>query len=83
MSKDVKKLECEEAIRILFDYLDRELGNADHEAMEEHLHACRSCFTRMEFEKKLKDKIKNAREESASDDLKMRIRKISEMLGGN
>lgn len=80
VSKEEKKLECEQAIRILLDYLDNELGESDHKAMDEHLHTCRSCFSRMEFEKELKNKIKRIKKASASDTLKARIRKISEQF---
>ena len=77
MSKEVKKLECEEAIRKLLEYLDHELAHTDHEAMQNHLHTCRSCYTRMEFEKRLKQMVKGDDKAVASNSLKDRIRNIA------
>jgi anti-sigma factor (TIGR02949 family) len=79
MSKTSRKLECEEAIRLVLDYLDNELDADDHEAMDKHLHTCRSCFTRMEFEKRLKGKLRKLDVLSAPDALKSRIKKITDL----
>lgn len=77
MSKTGKQIQCEEAIRMLLEYLDNELGTLDHDAMDEHLHSCRACYTRMEFEKRLKDIVKDKQEEKASDRLRERIKNIT------
>ncbi|NIO41214.1 MAG: anti-sigma factor [Burkholderiales bacterium] len=60
-----KPIDCEQALNILYDYIDRELGEHDHEAMKHHLSVCKSCFSRVEFEQKLKSKMKSLREERA------------------
>jgi anti-sigma factor (TIGR02949 family) len=54
---DIKEIGCEEALRHLFEYLDRELDATRHAEMEHHLHACRACFSRAEFEKRLKARL--------------------------
>lgn len=77
MSEQVKKLECEQAIKLILEFLDNELEKVDHSAMENHLHTCRSCYSRMEFEKKLKHMVKDSKKEIASDSLKQRIKKIT------
>lgn len=77
MSSDTRNLDCEEAIRLLFEYLDDELGRHDHEAMETHIHTCRSCFSRVEFEKRLKHMVQHSSESQAPDALRERIRKLS------
>ncbi|MGD8999509.1 MAG: zf-HC2 domain-containing protein [Granulosicoccaceae bacterium] len=79
MSNTPRQLECEEAIRLVLDYLDNELEHNDHTAMEAHLHTCRSCFTRMEFEKRLKGKLRKLDVVSAPDGLKNRIKKITDL----
>ena len=79
MSNKPRKLECEEAIRLVLDYLDNELTGADHEAMEQHLHTCRSCFTRMEFEKRLKGKIHKIESIEAPQALKEKIKKMTDL----
>ncbi len=72
-----RKIDCDEAIRMLFEYLDDELADQDHEAMEAHLHECRACFSRMEFDKRLKGMIKGKEIESAPDALRNRVKKIT------
>ncbi len=54
---DTNEIGCEEALRRLFEYLDRELDGARHAEMERHLKTCRSCYSRAEFEKRLKSKL--------------------------
>lgn len=80
MSKEIEEIKCEEAIKKLLEYLDNELGNHDHAVMEKHLHTCRSCYSRMEFEKKLKFTIKNTKEEKASDELRNRMKNITDLF---
>ncbi len=55
MSK--RDLSCEEVIERLFDYLDRELDHRQAADMERHLSRCRDCFTRAEFEKRLRARV--------------------------
>lgn len=71
-----KPIDCEQALNILYDFLDRELGENDHEAMEHHLSVCKSCFSRVEFEQRLKDKMKSLREERAAADPSDRIKQL-------
>lgn len=54
---DIKVIGCEEALHRLFEYLDRELDNARQAEMEQHLHTCRACYSRAEFEKRLKGRL--------------------------
>jgi anti-sigma factor (TIGR02949 family) len=77
MTIEQKKIDCEEAIRKMLEYLDNELEHQDHESLEEHLHSCRSCFSRMEFEKRLKEMVKTVTREKVPEDLQERIRKIT------
>ena len=78
MSKEIKKIECEEAIRKMLEYLDNELHHHDHDAMESHLHTCRSCYSRMEFEKRLKSMVNSVEPEPATNSLRDRIKKITD-----
>lgn len=52
-----QKIDCEQAIKRIFEYIDHELGDGEHALLEQHLHTCKSCFSRMEFERILKQKI--------------------------
>ncbi len=79
MTDKPKQLSCDEAIRMLFEFLDNELEQHDHAAMEAHLNQCRGCFSRMEFDKRLKHMIKDADASSAPDELRERVKKITNL----
>lgn len=57
---EVERIDCEEALRRLATYLDRELDGARSAQVERHLEECRSCFSRAEFERRLKEKVHEA-----------------------
>jgi anti-sigma factor (TIGR02949 family) len=72
--RDRRVLTCDEAIRLLASYLDGELENDSRETVEDHLHRCRSCFSRHEFEKGLKAQLERLGREEVRPDFEERIR---------
>ncbi|MGH8720779.1 MAG: anti-sigma factor family protein [Burkholderiales bacterium] len=68
-----KKIDCDQALRRIFAYVDRELGEEERTAMQEHLHTCRSCFSRMEFERLLKSKVGALRDGKATPSVSERV----------
>ena len=48
---------CEEALKRLLEFIDGELSETDHDSVEHHLRTCRSCFSRVEFETRLKQRL--------------------------
>jgi anti-sigma factor (TIGR02949 family) len=44
---------CRDAVRQLWEYLDRAVGEADRAAIEEHLRFCRRCCGELEFAQEL------------------------------
>jgi len=48
---------CEEALRRLAAFVDRELGTVPREEMEHHLRTCKNCYSRVEFEQRLKEQL--------------------------
>ena len=52
-----EQIDCEQALKRIFEYIDHELGEHQHSALEQHLRTCKSCFSRMEFERRLKEKL--------------------------
>ena len=48
-----RPLTCAEAFRHLDDYVDRELGPEELEAVEEHLARCRDCTDEFDTEQQL------------------------------
>lgn len=67
---------CDEVIEHLLAFLDRELDDEFSERIEAHLQHCRDCFTRAEFEKRLRARVHEAAEVQAPAALRKRIRKL-------
>lgn len=67
---------CEEALRRVFAYLDRELDEREHGEMERHLHRCRGCFSRTEFERRLKAQLREAGRSEAPATLQTRVLRL-------
>jgi anti-sigma factor (TIGR02949 family) len=71
-----RPLDCEDVIARLFEYLDRELDAATVAAIDEHMKKCRGCFSRAEFERRLKVRLAEAGEVEAPTSLRLRARKL-------
>lgn len=69
---------CEEVLEQLLAYLDRELDDTTWAEVEQHLERCRGCFSRAEFERKLKARVRAAGESAAPGSLRARIRHLIE-----
>ena len=67
---------CEEVIEQLFDFLDRELDSETSERIDAHLQRCRDCFSRAEFEKRLRARVHDAAETQAPETLHRRLKKL-------
>jgi anti-sigma factor (TIGR02949 family) len=67
---------CEEALRLLAVFLDGELPAGPYTAVEQHLEVCRGCYSRAEFERRLKAEIGRVRREDVSSDFQARVRGI-------
>ncbi len=70
------EIECEQALQQIFEYVDHELGDSERTAMERHLHTCESCFSRMEFERRLKQKLYELHVDEAETALRGRIKSL-------
>jgi hypothetical protein len=67
---------CDEALRLLAVFLDGELEGHSHVAVEQHLEVCRSCYSRLEFERRLKVEIGRLRREEISSGFEARVRSL-------
>ncbi len=74
--KRVKTIGCEEALAHLLEYLDQEVGATIRRQVDHHLEACRSCFSRAEFERRLKNKLRTAGREPAGEFFQERIKTV-------
>jgi anti-sigma factor (TIGR02949 family) len=69
-----EQIDCEQALRQVLEYVDHELGEHDHSLMEQHLRTCKSCFSRMEFERRLKEKMGMLRDDEVASPLSERVK---------
>ena len=76
MRPDEHTMDCEEVLRHLLEYLDRELDSKTSAAMSRHLEDCRGCFSRAEFELKLKESLRAAGKEPVSEKMRRRIKSL-------
>lgn len=67
-------LTCEDVVERLLPYLDKEIDAETSAEIERHLEGCRGCFTRAEFERKLKAKIAETGRAEAPESLRRRVK---------
>ncbi len=67
---------CEQVIQGIWDYLDKELCADDMSQVQKHLDLCRGCFTRIEFERVLREKMQKTTYHCCPDKLKQRIKDL-------
>jgi anti-sigma factor (TIGR02949 family) len=67
---------CEDAIRLLAAYLDREVSEAAHAEVERHLSTCRSCYSRAQFERRLKKRLAELGQEPVRPALSQRVQEL-------
>lgn len=78
-----EQIGCEEALRRLAAFLDRELDSTRSEEVERHLERCRSCFSRAEFERRLRERIRrDLKVDSVAPDFEERVRALIRRLPG-
>lgn len=70
----MRELSCEEVIARLFEFLDHELDDTAERDIEHHLELCRGCFSRAEFERRLRARIAETGQARAPDSLRQRVR---------
>ena len=78
MSDEADKIRCEEVIAHLLSYLDGEIDDTKRVQIDRHLEECRGCFSRAEFEKALRDKVRQTGDASPSRSLQERIKALIE-----
>lgn len=67
-------ISCEEVVERLFDYLDHEVDTDTSAEIERHLERCHDCFSRAEFERKLREQVTRSGKQEAPERLRLRIR---------
>lgn len=78
MSERDNIIGCEEALKRLAEFIDCELSDGEQDNVEQHLRTCRSCYSRMEFESRLKQRLAALSGDEAPTKSRDRIRKLIE-----
>lgn len=73
---------CEDALRMLAAHLDGELDEANHAEVERHLARCKSCYSRAEFERRLRAKLTEVGRVEPRSEFQSRIRHLIERYAG-
>jgi anti-sigma factor (TIGR02949 family) len=73
---DEKPITCDDALRLLASFLDGELQVATRDRVEHHLEICRACFSRAEFERRLKVELARLGREEISPGFQQRVRQL-------
>ena len=73
-----KDLNCEQALHRLFEFLDHELDAEERDAVQYHLSTCRSCFSRADFERRLKQKLHELRQGEPTAGATERVKRLLE-----
>jgi len=72
-------MNCDEWFNRLYQILDRDVDEVVWREVEEHMKLCRRCWDRYEFEKRLKEKVKDSCcQESCTDSLRRRVKALFE-----
>ena len=71
-----ERIRCEEVLRHLLAYLDRELEAETSAQIAHHLELCRGCYSRAEFERKVKAHLRNCATSAAPDSLRARLKRL-------
>jgi mycothiol system anti-sigma-R factor len=53
-------MNCDETLEKLWQYLDKELDGQSSSALQQHLEECRQCFSKAEFEQRLRTMLRRS-----------------------
>jgi mycothiol system anti-sigma-R factor len=80
MGKTTAAIPCSDAVRQLWDYLDRSIAPEDQEKVEHHLSFCRRCCGELEFAKEIRQFLASGSSEEIPTDVKERLERFVEEL---
>jgi len=69
-------MDCEQVLKLVLQFIDRELEGDEHAELERHLESCRSCYSRVEFERRLKGRLHDLSQEDAPAALQDKVLKL-------
>ena len=67
-------ISCEEALSVIYEFLDGELDEAPTQRVEEHFDVCQRCYPQLRLEESFRTAVQNAtRGEAAPPEFKARL----------
>lgn len=69
-------IDCVEAVKRFNDFIDNYIEGKFREELVHHISACKHCFDRLEFEQKLKTKVRQLTGNKQDKKLSRRIEKL-------
>lgn len=76
---EIEMLTCEKVLESFWEYFDGEMGKDALSDIKKHLDLCRPCFTRVEFEQRLRDHLRDRTRHACPEKVKKRIQDIIEL----
>ncbi|MFP5298307.1 MAG: zf-HC2 domain-containing protein [Actinomycetota bacterium] len=73
-------IDCNQAVRQLWGFLEGELDDKDRHAVEEHLDLCKRCCGEAEFASELRKMLHSQSAPDLSDDAKVRLTNFLEQM---
>jgi mycothiol system anti-sigma-R factor len=67
---------CADAVKELWEYLDRELPENERARIEEHLNFCRTCCGELEFAEELQRFMRSRQSDEIPEDVRYRLESI-------
>ena len=77
---EIGELDCKEVVKMIFQYIDGDLKGLSRAEIEQHLKGCQSCFSRVEFESALKERVCKVGQEETPEELQKRISSLIDNL---
>lgn len=70
---DPHDADCAAALERMFDFIDRELAEADREQIQRHLDECAPCLDEYDLERLVKTLVARSCAEHAPEELKLKV----------
>ena len=67
---------CEQVLQTVYEFIDKEMTRDGMVTIKAHLDLCRSCFSRVEFEKLLREHMKSTTDHACPEKVKKKIQDL-------
>ena len=71
-----EQIKCEDVIVELYGWLDNESDPEISRKIDHHMHECRECFSRAEFERLLRRRVAGTAEQDVPEEVQQRIESL-------